>query len=144
MKFGPILGHFSPFLKYLVDLHEILYSRVFLGADFKNFINFAKFTPEMAFLGPNLGQIWSVSSIFSRLGWNFAVRANFYRWFQNCYQILKIFTRSAPFGPILGQIWSIFNYFYVKIRNNFLLRHFHGNLVRVLFGYFFYADFKCI
>ena len=67
-KFGPILGHFSPFLKYSVDLYEILYLRVFFGADFKNFINFAKFTPEMAFLGPNLGQIWSVSSIFSLLG----------------------------------------------------------------------------
>ena len=65
MKFGPILGQFSAFLKYSVDLHEILYSRVFFGADFKSFINFAKFTPEMAFLGPNLGQIWSVSSIFS-------------------------------------------------------------------------------
>ena len=76
-QFGPILGHFSPFLKYSVDLYEILYSRVFLGADFKNFINFAKFTPEVAFLGPNLGRIWSVSSILSRLERNFAIRANF-------------------------------------------------------------------
>ena len=51
MKFGPILGHFSPFLNFSVDLHEILYSKVFYGADFKNFNTFAKFTPEMAFLG---------------------------------------------------------------------------------------------
>ena len=50
-KFGLNLGLIGPFLWYLAEWHESLHLCVIFGADFKNFINFAKFTPEIAFLG---------------------------------------------------------------------------------------------
>ena len=69
----PFWAHFGPFLQYLTNFHEIWYSGVIFGADFKNFVKFEKKllgTPFWAHFGPflqyltNFYEIWYSGVIF--------------------------------------------------------------------------------